>query len=69
MSDKKLTVNPQTGQKHTAKWPVILSFLAGVIILAIPLISPSFTFGEAIPITLSLWTIGGIGTGAMARRA
>lgn len=69
MPDKKLTVNPQTNQSHTAKWPMILSFLAGVIVLGVAYVTPEFTFGEALPISLSLWAIGGIGVGAMARRA
>jgi hypothetical protein len=63
-----ITRNPITGATHTAKWPAILSFLAGVIILAVSYLSPEFTFGEAMPITLSIWAIGGIGTGAMVRR-
>lgn len=60
--------NKETGQIHTAKWPMILSFIAGAVILLCAKIFPDFAFAEALPIALGIWALGGVGAGAMKRR-
>lgn len=72
MQEKKLTVNPETGKTHTAKWPTILAGGGGVLTLIAALFAQQWTgvsLKEAWPVVLFLFGIAGWGTASMARRA
>lgn len=71
MENKKLTVNPQTGQSHTAKWPSIIAFIGAVLVAGIALFAEKWTgvgLEKAWPVVLFLCGIAGVGGVSMARR-
>jgi len=67
MADKKITVNSQTGETHTAKWPAIICTAAGVALLIFGALEKftGFPLSKALEIGLPLLGVGGISFGVM----
>lgn len=72
MSEKKLTVNPETGKPHTAKGPTIIALIGAIIVSGIALFAEKWTgvgIDKAWPVIMLLLGIAGYGGLSMARRA
>lgn len=70
MAKKKVTVNPQTGETHTAKWPAILCVGAGIALIFLGALE-KFTglpLSKALEIGIPLLSAGGIGFAVMKGR-
>jgi len=70
MAKKKVTVNPRTGETHTAKWPAILCVSAGIALILLGALEKftGFPIAKALEIGLPLLGVGGMGFAVMKGR-